>query len=198
MMRPPELFMELYPELTKALQARHDELVVVSQEDHIVANPLDAEFFDTSTDPELARRNFQELGPRLFISERRLSYFFGEAYVIIDDFGNGLSARYSELVRAFFIRYNLRYTLVDPFQITPSVSGMLASLMDQLTYRADANEHLHELKKHFERAVQVLSQDGKLEDVHRCIGNACNLTEGFARGFPGATSQTLGDLAKEL
>jgi len=191
--------MELYPELCKALRPAEIISAVRPTESESTSNPGNTNYFDVSNDPELARSRFQEIEQDWFISDRRLCHFFEEAFFIIDDFGSDeFSRHYSILMDAFLRRYNLRYMLLRPFQLTPTIPGMLAGSAQQLDAKAETNEHLSGLKKHLERAVELLSKDGRLEDVHKCIGNACNLTEGLARSFPGAKATTLGDLAKEL
>jgi hypothetical protein len=76
--------------------------------------------------------------------------------------------------------------------------GILAGFVQQLEIKAEGDPHLAGLKKHLERAGELLSKDGRPEDIHECIGDACNLAEGLAMGYLGATAQTLGGLAKEL
>ena len=195
---PNELFMELYPELAKALEQRPEQFVVLSSDQHIVRSLRDAEFADASTNSEAARRSFQSPPTQLIISERKLCRFLEEAHDVIEDFGEELAAKYIELVRTFIQRYNLRYTLGSPFLISPSIPGLISTFVDELERQAMTSGHQQELRRQFVRAIDVMTQEGRAEDVPRCIGAACNLVEGFARGFPGATSQTLGELAKEL
>ena len=166
--------------------------------DALAAKSEVAGYFDVSNDPGLAREQFQKLSLDRFVSDRRLGHFFEEAFFIIEDFSSDLSEYYSTLVDRFLTRYNLRYMLIRPFQLTPTLPGILAGFIEQVEIKAIGDPHLAGLKKHLERAIELLSKDGRPEDVHKCIGDACNLAEGLARGYPGATAQTLGDLAKEL
>jgi hypothetical protein len=194
---PSELFMELYPEFCKALRPSIPQSAAQTSDAQVATSEV-ADYFDVSNDPRLARQRFQELSPDRFVSDRRLGHFFEEAFFIIEDFSSELSEYYSTLVDRFLTRYNLRYMLIRPFQLTPTLPGILTGFIQQVELKATGDPHLAGLKRHLERAIELLSKDGRPEDVHKCIGDACNLAEGLARGYPGATAQTLGDLAKEL
>jgi hypothetical protein len=188
--------MELYPELNRALLPR--ALVIVSEEEHIVTNPNDANLVQASTDPGFARERFQRIEPADFVSDRKLRHFFEEAYLILEDFSSALCAEYATLLAAFLERYNLRYRITTPFHLAPTLPGLMTALVDQIEAKSEADEHLRQLKTHLDRAADILSRDGMYEDLPKLIGSACNLVEGLATTASGASSGTLSEIAKQL
>lgn len=198
---PQELFSELYPELMNACRkpTREEGLVIVSAASHMVTSPRIERDEMAANDSAFALECFTKLAPEEFASERRLVRFFEQAYFIIEDFeSRGLSILYRSLVAAFLTRYNLRYQLIEPFQIIPRFSQLFAGMLEEIERSISGEAHLTELHTSVRHAFEDLCSRGRPADVSTCIARVCNLAEGLARRVPDVTADTLGAAAREL
>ena len=198
---PQDLFMELYPELALAFKPVSEASSSTSAPDlrsELLEHSRD--YFDVSSNPELAKQRFSEIEADIFQSDRSLIQFFREAYLIIEDFGSvALTAEYSRLLGSFFTRYNLRFRVTRPFEIVPEMSALFQVLIEEVRLQAHINPHLDTLGAHLQSAFSALARDGTTPEVHQCILRACNYVEGLAGAAPGMQpGSTLGALAKRL
>jgi len=198
---PSDLFMELYPELLNAFKPT--QTAAVSSDDPHAKSLIEEQtggVFDVANDPQLAIKRFSQVEPNAFASEQSLIRFLREAYPIIDDFGSAaLTDEYARLLGAFFVRYNLRFRVICPFEIVPEVAALFQVLVEEIGARAGTNPHLSKLGNHLQSAYAALSRDGAVEEVGLCIHRACNYVEGIAGAVDGMRPGTpLGALAKNL
>jgi hypothetical protein len=178
------MFMELFPELSKAISP--DYLAM-------------AGFYEASNDPDIAERVFRELPSSSLRSERSVVKFFVEAYDLIDEFGvRSLTGLYVEVLRGFFERYNLRFRIQVPFEITVEPGALFHSMLDEVTKRIISDSHLCDLDSHLRRAFSLLARDGNLTEVNRCISQTFNYLEGIAGTMPGLAPDSLTSLLGKM
>lgn len=181
---PPDLFMELYPELCRAFAGSEQNM---------------DRFYSAASDPALAEQQFRETRSNSFQSERALIRFFAEARSVVDDFGiAGLTILYEDLLAAFFERYNLRFRVERPFEITVAPGALFCSLVDAVTKQIAPDQHLDGLNGSLRRQFDLLAREGRTHEVNRCIAQASTFIEGVAGSMPGLKPGTLTDLIKEM
>jgi hypothetical protein len=179
---PSDLFMQLYPELARALQVF----------------PEPTTYDSAANDPRTARRAFEALESSQIRSDGALVRFYEEAYCLIEELGRPpVTEAYVVLMRSYLERYNLRFQLLPPFQLAPHIQGVFCAFFGELKKFCGSTPHLTNLMSEFEQSIEALSRSHQEHDIKACILRACNEAEAIAKAFPGVKSQTLGDLCKE-
>lgn len=189
-----QLLPDLVRELVKALPTRGEVTVV----DAPIA-PQPEPFIMAMADRKQAEDFIREVNPLDFRSERHLIRAFEEFYFVVEEYDSPeLTNLYSNLISQFLRRYNLRYRLVQPFQIVPHIPGVIGSLVEHITDAAKTNQDMVELLEAVEQAFEDLTTRSRPSDIKTCIAKVCSLTEGLAVRYPGVTAGTLGEATKEL
>jgi hypothetical protein len=180
---PPDLFSELYRELTVALKRIFDA----------------QQLADVVDDPKSSQQALLLTNPDEIKGEHALVEFLEKVYDICEDLGgDALSNRYFVLLDHFIDCFSLRYDLRRPCLICPTLSGVFAKLMRSVQTVAKADAHLDALLKDFEGAIRDLHSERTDGRIKTCIQKQINLLEAMARLTPGVTQNTLGAIANEI
>jgi hypothetical protein len=152
-------------------------------------------------DPVTAMCEFGKIKGTDFKSECSIAQFIEDSYQVIEDYGvNGYSEKYKSLLRTFFLKYNLRYRLDDPFELRFLLPGSFANLYNDLRRINITNPTLTSLMSDFEYAFNQYSRTLSQADLKTCIAKASNYAEGLASFTSGSpiVGNTLGALCNKL
>lgn len=178
-----DLFCELYRELAAALKAP----------------PSAQALADAIDDPVQSRKAFEETSAKDLSGERRLVAFLENAHAILDDLGGDpLANHYFNLLATFIDKFNLRYDLRRPCTLCPTLPGVFASLVRDLSAVTSQDAHLDSLMKDFENALRDLRTDCSDGRIKTCIQKQVNLLEAIGRACPGVTQTTLGAICDQV
>jgi len=180
---PADIFCELYRELA------HARKVQPSVEDlaDIVDNPVQS------------REAFEKTNTDDIVGERALVAFMEAAHPVLDDLGgDAFSNRYFNLLASFIDKFSLRYDLRRPCNLSPTLSGVFASLVRDLRAVTSRDSHLDALMKEFEDAIRDLRSDCSDGRIKTCIQKQMNVLEAIGARFPGVTGVTLGAICNEV
>jgi hypothetical protein len=180
---PEDVFCELYRELVKALKA---QLSIEALAD-IIDDPVQSrESFENTTAADLA-------------GEPAVVTFLEAVHPVLDDLGGDeLSNRYFNLLAAFVDKFSLRYDVRRPCTLSPTLTGVFASLVRDLGALTSQDPHLDALMKDFEGAIRDLRHDGSDRRIKTCIQKQVNLLEAIGRESPGVTGTTLGAICDQV
>lgn len=149
--------------------------------------------------PELSRDAFHKLGASDFEGERAICTFLEDAFEALDELsGDELTLPYSELLARFIRKFNLRYELLPPCRIMPTILGIFSGLMAELRQVANSDGHLMGLFGDFENAIRDLKIDSSEVRIKTCIQKQMNLLEGIAQRSPLVTKGDLAGMCGEL
>jgi hypothetical protein len=180
---PPDLFCELYRELSTAL----------------VDPPSSQDLADIVDSQEQSETAFQSVSATDLQGEQKLVAFFEGAFEVLEDLGgDSLSNAYFILLSSFLDKYNLRYDLRRPCQLCPTLPGVFAGLFAALRMLTNSDPHLQVLMKDFESAIRDLRGDPSDFKVKTCISKQTNLLEGLGSRYAGVTSNTLGAICNQV
>lgn len=187
---PNDLYCELFRASSVALK-RPEE-----QQDYAV---WQVKYEETLGNPELSKSAFHELSVVDFKGERAICKFMEDAYEFLDDLdGDVLTIPYIELLTEFISKYNLRYQVLSPCKIIPTLGGIFSSLVQDLDVYARDDEHLSDLLTSFQRSIQDLHAGASEERIKTCIQRQMNLLEGIAKKAPGVTKGDLSGMCGQL
>ncbi len=180
---PPDLFSELYRELSLAF----------------ISPPAPQALAEVASDPARGRATFQRVKGKAVRGERALVGFFERAHLVAADLGGDpLANRYFLLVEAFLTKFSLRYDLRRPFTLHPTLPGVFARLIGDLKDIVRRDAHLHLLMVEFEDSIRDLRADSSAGRIKTCIQKQVNLLEAIGRSFPAVTETTLGRICDQL
>lgn len=180
---PNDLFCELYRELAKAL----------------ATPPSIEQLADIIDNPQQSQEVFKAVDCREFASERALVTFLEAVYEVLEDIGgDNYANEYFNALEAFIGKFSLRYELRRPCLLCPTLSGLFASLVNDLRALTARDAHLHGLMRDFETSVRDLRSDATDGRIKTCIQKQVNLMEAIARQHPGVTQATLGAMCDQL
>ncbi len=93
---------------------------------------------------------------------------------------------------------NLRYRVLEKFQIVVTLPGVLAELSRQLRAVCQADEHLMARLSEFEASFADLSNDHGANRIKTCVQKQVNLVEALAGHTLGQPGQTLGEACSNI
>ncbi len=166
--------------------------------DFVFEKPTQSEYEEIVNDPEKAEIEFKGLQAKHFRGELAILRFLEQVYFTLKEYDiNEVTAEYKKLINVFVAKYNLRYSLQEPFRFRFRIHGTFADLYTQLQEINEENSHLKELMTDFEESYSafVLSQSNK--DLKTCIAKASNYAEGVA-SFSLNRNETLGKACEAL
>jgi hypothetical protein len=180
---PDDIFCELFRALAPSFKMKPS----VEDLADIIDNPLQS------------REAFEKTRAEDLAGERALVRFFESASDALEEVGGDeLTNRYFNLLAVFIDKFSLRYDLRRPCQLCPTLSGMFASLVRDLTALTSQDPHLDILMKDFESAVRDLRHESSDGRIKTCIQKQVNLLEALGQMFPGVTKDTLGAMCDEI
>ena len=148
---------------------------------------------------ETSRYAFERLPSRAFGGERALVAFLEAAHVVLDELGGDtLSNSYFNLLTAFVDKFSLRYDLRRPCILCPTLPGVFASLVRDLSVVTSRDAHLDSLRKDFEEAIRDLRIDCADARIRNCIQKQVILLEALGQCHPGVTENTLGAICGQV
>lgn len=180
---PPDLFCELYDELTSTLKVK----------------PSVQQLAEITNDPERSEQEFANINNEDLSSEWALIKFLESAHDILDELGgNSLANYYFNLLESFIEKFNLRYNLRRPCMLCPTLPGIFDSLVCNLREATSHDAHLDNLMKDFENAIQDLRIDCSDGRIKACIQKQINLLEAMGRRYPGVKEKTIGKICNQV
>src|ERR1019366_4431619 len=179
---PPDLFSDLF----------------ALADDYLAPGPTAAELEEARNDPGIARQYFLTLAGTDFASESDIVEFLEEAYKVILDYDiPGFDDAFKRLLRSAFKKYNLRYSLDEPFTVRFLLPGSFANMYLEIQRVNSSSPHLVGLLDDFEKAFDRYARTQDPHDLRICIGSASNYAEGLASATFGAAN-TLGYICDRL
>jgi len=180
---PNDLFCELYRELATALKSR----------------PTVEALADIIDDPVQSKEAFEKTGSEDLSGERDLVTFLENTQAILDDLGgDALSNLYFNLLATFIDKFSLRYDLRRPCILCPTLTGVFASLVQDLRSVTSKDANLDSLMRDFEDVIRDLRTSCSDGRIKTCIQKQMNLLEAIGRMYPGVTQTTLGAICDQL
>lgn len=153
----------------------------------------------TINDQQKSREAFENTKAEDFAGERALVGFLESAQDTLKELGGlKLSDRYFKLLEAFIGKFSLRYDLCPPCILCPTLPGVFASLVRDLSALTAQDCHLALLMKEYEESVQDLRIDCSERRIKTCIQKQINLLEALGRTYPKVKRKTLGAIANQI
>lgn len=178
-----ELYIGVYLELAKAMRKA----------------PQPAVYDATANDALLARETLKMTAPEQLRSETATARFFESAAEVIEESGSAtLLADYRELVDKFLTSRNLRYELLDPFELRSHLPGVFEALMTDVTEATSQHPQVRQALSDFSHAFRSLQRTQVEADMKTCIQKAAMLAEALASLQPGARGNDFGALCDSL
>jgi hypothetical protein len=187
---PNDLYCELYRCASRAFKVAGSSDLLAQQEQKLA---------ETLGDAELAKTAFTELSATEFSGERQLRKFFEEVYEELDSlYDTQLANIYLDLLKDFVRKYNIRYEIVAPCQLVPSLTGIFSGLVSEIAALTDREPHLEELMNAFRKSIQDFRFDSSEDRIKTSIQKQFNLLEGIGRRYPGVTKGDLGSICDQI
>jgi hypothetical protein len=180
---PNDLFCELYRELAAALKVPPSVEALAD----IIDNPIQS------------KEAFEKTRGEDFSGERALALFLENAQGILDDLGgDSLANQYFNLLAAFIDKFSLRYDLRRPCTLCPTLTGVFASLVRDLSNLGKINPNVDKRMKDFEEAVRDLRYGQTEGRIANCVAKQVMLLEAIGSTAPGVTGTELAGICKQL
>jgi hypothetical protein len=178
-----ELYVDLYLALVKATRKA----------------PQPPVFDATANDPLLAREALKTTSPENMRSDTATARFFESAAEVIAESGSvSLLADYRDLVDKFLTTRNLRYELLDPFELRSHLPGVFEALMTDVTEATTRHPQVRQALTDFSHAFRSLQRTHVEADMKTCIHKAAMLAEALASLHPEARGNNFGALCDSL
>jgi hypothetical protein len=180
---PSDLFCELFRELAISLKKKLDV----------------QELADVIDDPVRSQEAFRRTKAEELLGEKALADFLERTYDVLQDLsGDVLANTYFNLLGTFIEKFSLRYDLRRPCTLCPTLTGVFASLMNDLKSASSGDHHLNRLMKDFENAIRDLRNGCSEDRIKTCIQKEMNLLEAIGRRHPGVTAKTFGRICEQV
>lgn len=187
---PNDLYCELFRSMGAALKRPSEPLALATWQ---------ANFEEALGDAELSKEAFYGISTAHIAGEKALCTFFEDTYEALDDLnGDGLAGPYIEILKKFIAKYSLRYQVLAPCIIAPTLNGIFSSLVIDLAKYAEADAHLSELLTAFQKSIQDLHAGASEERIKTCIQRQMNLLEGIAKKSPNVTKGDLSGMCTQI
>ena len=180
---PDDIFCEIYRELSTALKEK----------------PKPEALADVIDDPSQSREALQAIRAEQLAGERALMEFFESTHSNLDDLaGDALSNAYFNSLAAFIDKFSLRYDLRRPCTLCPTLTGVFASLVRDLSNLGKINPNVDKRMKDFEEAVRDLRYGQTEGRIANCVAKQVMLLEAIGSTAPGVTGTELAGICKQL
>jgi hypothetical protein len=178
-----ELYMDLYVELAKALKKAPQPTIYTA----------------AANDPVLARAALQDARAETLRSESATAHFFESAAQTISESGSRpLELEFARLVQLFLRSRNLRYELLEPFELRSHLPGVFEALVADVTEEINTHPQLSEAFRDFSHAFRSLQRTHVESDMKTCIHKSAMLVEALASVCPGARGNNFGALCNSI
>ncbi|KXK14729.1 MAG: hypothetical protein UZ14_CFX002001007 [Chloroflexi bacterium OLB14] len=95
----------------------------------VFEKPTQSEYEEIVNDPEKAEIEFKGLQAKHFRGELAILRFLEQVYFTLKEYDiNEVTAEYKKLINVFVAKYNLRYSLQEPFRFRFRIHGTFADL----------------------------------------------------------------------
>ena len=149
--------------------------------DFVKNKPSQREYEEIFNDPRKAEIEFRKIQAQHFLGEIAIVKFLEEVYVTLTGYDiDEITQEYKKLILLFLEKYNLRYSLQEPFRFRFQLPGTFEDLYSQIREINEENAHLKELMTDFEEAYSGFSMSQSNKDLKTCIAKASNYAEGVA------------------
>jgi len=180
---PDDIYCELYREIAVALVNK------LSLEE--LANVIDS--------PVQAKEAFLNIKAQDLLGEGALARFFEKTLEALEELaGTLLADAYFKLLSEFVQKYSLRYDVIRPCLLCPSLSGVFASLVRDLKEIARHSPYLAGLMRDFENSMQALRVDCSDGQIRICMAKQMNLLEALGSQHPQVRANTVGAICNEI
>jgi hypothetical protein len=199
---PADLYMQIYRELANALKQPQEPKS--QDKDEWARYETDQKYrFDAdsaaASDPDAAAEQFNLWMPQDFKGDHALARAFEAVFEVLDELDTpGLAREFYDLTSKFLRCHNIRYRLVEPYQLWTHVSGWFSGIISHVERFIAADAGLQVLLRDFDRSLNQASRSHVDTDYKNCILRAVILMEGIAGRMPGAAGGTFDELTKSL
>jgi hypothetical protein len=152
----------------------------------------------TINDRTKSREAFEHVAPGSIAGERALVAFFEGAHDALGELGGDeLTNRYFMLLDAFISKFSLRYDLRRPCILCPTLPGLFASLIREVTSLGAADANVAKRLRDFREAVQDLRMGQTEGRITNCVAKQIMLLEAIA-ATTGAAGTDLAALCRAI
>lgn len=146
-----------------------------------------------------SRDECERVSSRVLGGESAIVSFLEAAHTVLEDLGGDtLSNRYFNLLAVFIEKVSLRYDLRRPCILCPTLPGVFASLVRDLSEVTSRDAYLDSLRKDFEEAIRDLRIDCSDARIRSCIQKQVVLLEALGQSYPGVAEHTLGAICGQV
>ena len=155
-------------------------------------------YVEASTDETRAAEILGELVAECFDSEMELILFLEAWHGVCRELeSEAFATKYFELFEKFLHRFNCRYELRVPFHITPTLAGMVVSLISEMDKCSLLSANLMKSKREFDEAFRDLRMGCSESRIKTCISKQFMFIEALADHSSAENGKTLGQLLKK-
>ena len=149
--------------------------------------------------PAVAGSALAALRPSHFADEQKVLKALADSHDVFEEYDlTSLQVRYAAMLHSFSKRHGLRYQIVRPFSISPTLEGIFESLIFELRSISKSDPNVKELLLECEQAFRDVAHPFEASRIKVSLQKHFNLAEGFLGVQPGVTTQSLGQMANQI
>jgi hypothetical protein len=178
-----QLYVDVYVELVKALKKA----------------PQPTQYDAIANDPLLARLALSVTPASALRGETATARFFENAFEAISESGSReLEDEFRLLVSRFLEFRNLRYELIEPFELRSHLPGVFEAIVADVIEATNQHPQLSQAFSDFTHSFRALQRSHAEADMKTCIHRAGMLAEALASIRPEARGNNFGALCNSL
>jgi hypothetical protein len=178
-----QLYVDVYVELAKALKKA----------------PQPTQYDAASNDPILARLAVSTIPATALRGETAIARFLENAFEAVSSAGSlELEEEFRALVDRFLKARNLRYQLIEPFELRSHLPGIFEAIFADLLEATNRHPQLSQAFSDFVYAFHALQRSHAEPDMKTCIHKAGMLAEALASARPEARGNNFGTLCNSI
>src|SRR5438046_3109966 len=181
---------DIWPQLAETSEYTTDQLYVDVYVEFAKAfkkAPPPTQYDAIANDPVLARLVLRTTPVSALRGETATAQFFENAFEAISAAGSlELQNEFRELVRRFLESRNLRYELIEPFELRSHLSGVFEAIIADLLEATSQHPQLSQAFSDFAHSFRALQRSHAEPDMKTCIHKAGMLAEALASVRPEA------------
>ena len=191
-----DLFSGLFREAYRSMKDQIKNPVYGAQPNEIIHEGID--LAEITSEPAQAMNALFELDSASFKSEAALIEFLERAHDVCAEYDDILAERYKALLQACITKYSLRYELIEPCSLYPTVSGAFASLFHEIESLSSSDPNLDFAILDFKMAYRDYRKETSEGRVRNCVQKLVTLAEAAATRRSDITCDTLGAACNQL